>query len=126
MSLKRPSSRSARPERETLFHRAWAPLASLRTMIDMFDEATRTHDKGDWPAPPGALDLTLREREVLHMIANGMTNAEAARQLHVSVHAIKFHLAAIYRRLGVANRTEAAVTYLRWNSGRLGPIPVDD
>ena len=30
-----------------------------------------------------------------------MTNAEAARRLHLSVHAIKFHLAAIYRRLGV-------------------------
>jgi DNA-binding NarL/FixJ family response regulator len=33
--------------------------------------------------------------------------------MHLSVHAIKFHLAAIYRRLGVANRTEAAVAYLR-------------
>lgn len=47
------------------------------------------------------------------MIASGLTNAEAARRLHVSVHAIKFHLAVIYRRLGVANRTEAAVMYLR-------------
>jgi DNA-binding NarL/FixJ family response regulator len=46
------------------------------------------------------------------MVASGMTNAEAARHLHLSVHAIKFHLAAVYRRLGVANRTEAAVTYL--------------
>jgi DNA-binding NarL/FixJ family response regulator len=95
-------------------------------MIDMFDEVSRAHDVGDRPASPGARDLTLREREVLHMISNGMTNAEAARQLHVSVHAIKFHLAAIYRRLGVANRTEAAVTYLRWNSGGLDSIPVDD
>ena len=57
--------------------------------------------------------LTPREREVLEMIAFGMTNAEAARRLHLSVHAIKFHLAAIYRRLGVSNRTEAAVAYLR-------------
>ena len=47
------------------------------------------------------------------MIASGLTNAEAAARLHLSVHAIKFHLAAIYRRLGVTNRTEAAVTYLR-------------
>jgi DNA-binding NarL/FixJ family response regulator len=57
--------------------------------------------------------LTRRELEVLEMIASGMTNAEAASRLHLSVHAIKFHLAAIYRRLGVTNRTEAAVTYLR-------------
>jgi DNA-binding NarL/FixJ family response regulator len=57
--------------------------------------------------------LTPRELEVLEMIASGLTNAEAANRLHLSVHAIKFHLAAIYRRLGVTNRTEAAVTYLR-------------
>jgi DNA-binding CsgD family transcriptional regulator len=31
----------------------------------------------------------------------------------VTIHAVKFHLAAIYRKLGVANRTEAAVLYLR-------------
>ena len=67
----------------------------------------------DRTEPGTAVALTPREREVLQMIASGMTNAEAARRLHLSVHAIKFHLAAIYRRLGVANRTEAAVTYLR-------------
>jgi DNA-binding CsgD family transcriptional regulator len=57
--------------------------------------------------------LTPRELEVLRMIAEGMTNAEAAKRLDVSVHAIKFHLAAIYGRLNVSNRTEAAVKYLR-------------
>jgi DNA-binding NarL/FixJ family response regulator len=63
--------------------------------------------------PSGLVALTPRELEVLEMISLGLTNAEAARRLHVSVHAIKFHLAAIYSRLGVTNRTEAAVTYLR-------------
>lgn len=61
--------------------------------------------------------MTPRELEVLQMISHGLTNAEAARRLHLSVHAIKFHLAAIYRRLGVANRTEAAVTYFRLVNG---------
>jgi DNA-binding NarL/FixJ family response regulator len=56
--------------------------------------------------------LTPREVEVLGLVASGLTNAEAASRLGVGVHAVKFHLAAIYRRLGVANRTEAAVTYL--------------
>jgi two-component system nitrate/nitrite response regulator NarL len=55
--------------------------------------------------------LTPRELEVLELISAGATNAEAAVRLHLSVHAIKFHLARIYRRLGVANRTEAAVTF---------------
>jgi DNA-binding CsgD family transcriptional regulator len=57
--------------------------------------------------------LTPRELEVLEMISAGMSNAEAARRLDLSVHGIKFHLTEIYRRLGVTNRTEAAVSYLR-------------
>lgn len=60
--------------------------------------------------------LTPRELEVLQMVASGMTNAEAAKHLDVSVHAVKFHLAEIYRRLAVSNRTEAAVAYLQLDS----------
>jgi DNA-binding CsgD family transcriptional regulator len=63
--------------------------------------------------------LTPRELEVLEMISGGLTNAEAARRLDLSVHAIKFHLAAVYRRLGVTNRTEAAVMYFRSMNGGL-------
>lgn len=70
--------------------------------------------------------LTPRELEVLQLIAFGRTNAEAARTLHLSVHAIKFHLAGIYRRLGVANRTEAAVAYLQSMNGSLGPSSPGD
>jgi DNA-binding NarL/FixJ family response regulator len=57
--------------------------------------------------------LSPREREVLHMAALGLTNHQIAGQLDVTVHAVKFHLAGIYRKLKVSNRTEAAVVYLR-------------
>jgi DNA-binding CsgD family transcriptional regulator len=57
--------------------------------------------------------LSPRENEVLAMAAEGMTNNEVAARLTISVHAVKFHLASIYRKLGVSNRTEAAVHYLR-------------
>lgn len=57
--------------------------------------------------------LSPRELEVLEMAARGLTNAQIARSLFVTVHAVKFHLAGIYRKLGVGNRTEAAVMYLR-------------
>ena len=77
-------------------------------------------------ARPGLSALTPRELEVLQMISYGMTNAEAARRLQVSVHAIKFHLAAVYSRLGVTNRTEAAVTYLRFTNGNAEPEPLSD
>lgn len=73
----------------------------------MLDEAAKSD------ARDGLVALTPRELEVLRLISFGLTNAEAAKRLQVSVHAIKFHLAAIYSRLGVTNRTEAAVTYLR-------------
>ena len=56
--------------------------------------------------------LSAREGEVLAMAARGMTNGEIAAALGVSVHGIKFHLASVYRKLGVANRTEAAVLHL--------------
>ena len=62
------------------------------------------------------------------MVARGLTNIEIASGLHVTVHAVKFHLAAVYRKLGVANRTEAAVVYLSelaTAQGVHGPREVD-
>ena len=61
--------------------------------------------------------LSPREREVLGMTSQGLTNREVAAQLHVSVHAVKFHLASSFRKLGVTNRTEAAVAFLRSQAG---------
>lgn len=57
--------------------------------------------------------LTPREREVMSMASSGLTNNEIALRLKVSVHGVKFHLASVYRKLGVANRTEAAVMFLQ-------------
>ena len=54
------------------------------------------------------------------MNTKGLTNAEMATQLGVTVHAVKFHLASIFRKLGVSNRTEAAVAFLRAGDGRGG------
>ena len=55
--------------------------------------------------------LSSREQDVLAMTALGLTNRQVAQRLQLSVHAVKFHLARIYRKLGVSNRTEAAVLY---------------
>jgi DNA-binding CsgD family transcriptional regulator len=65
--------------------------------------------------------LSKREIEVLELASQGMTNPQIARRLGLSVHAIKFHLGSIYRKIGASNRTEAAVAYaLRMNSGGNG------
>ena len=56
--------------------------------------------------------LSPREAEVLAVTARGFTNRDTAAQLGVSVHAVKFHLAAIYRKLHVANRTQAVAIFV--------------
>jgi DNA-binding NarL/FixJ family response regulator len=64
--------------------------------------------------------LSAREAEVLENASLGLTNEQVAARLHVTVHAVKFHLASIYRKLEVANRTEAAGVYLRASQLRGG------
>jgi DNA-binding CsgD family transcriptional regulator len=48
--------------------------------------------------------------EILRLVAEGHTNAQLARLLWVTEQTVKFHLSNIYRKLNVANRTEAS----RW------------
>ncbi|HEY2656241.1 MAG TPA: response regulator transcription factor [Solirubrobacteraceae bacterium] len=55
----------------------------------------------------GVLGLSERERDVLELMASGATNPEIAEQLHLSRHTVKEHTSAVYRKLGVRNRTEA-------------------
>jgi DNA-binding NarL/FixJ family response regulator len=57
------------------------------------------------PTSPGAV-LTPREREVALLIADGLTNADLARRLHISPRTAAVHVSAILRKLGVASRTE--------------------
>jgi len=51
--------------------------------------------------------LTRRELEILRLVASGASNGVIARQLWVAEQTVKFHLSNVYRKLGVANRTEA-------------------
>jgi len=56
---------------------------------------------------PSAAELSLREREVLQHLAEGLSNKEIARALSVSENTIKTHLANVYAKLGVGRRIEA-------------------
>ncbi|WP_018236972.1 response regulator transcription factor [Ensifer sp. BR816] len=65
------------------------------------------------PAPTskfdGIHDLTNREREVLNLVASGMSNKQVARELNLHEKTIKHHMTQIMAKLDVANRTEAAM-----------------
>jgi len=54
-----------------------------------------------------AEELTDREGQVLQLLAQGFPNKQIALQLSISEHTVKFHVSAIYAKLGVTNRTEA-------------------
>ena len=54
------------------------------------------------------LRLTSRQLEILQLVAAGSTNSDIARRLWVTEQTVKFHLRNIFRKLGVANRTEAS------------------
>lgn len=64
------------------------------------------------PLNGSAETLSPRELEILEMAARCLTNDQMAKNLRISVHGVKFHLGSIYRKLGVSNRTEAAVQFL--------------
>jgi DNA-binding CsgD family transcriptional regulator len=61
----------------------------------------------------GRFGLTRREAEILHLVAQGLTNKEIAATLHLSPLTIRTHLEHVYEKLGVGNRTEAAARVLK-------------
>jgi DNA-binding NarL/FixJ family response regulator len=59
------------------------------------------------PADPGETPLTMREREVLAALADGLSNKAIARRLGISFHTAKFHVGGILAKLDADSRTEA-------------------
>ncbi len=57
--------------------------------------------------------LTTREREVLDLVGQGLSNKLIARQLQISEHTVKFHVSSISNKLGAASRTDAVRRGLR-------------
>jgi DNA-binding NarL/FixJ family response regulator len=64
-------------------------------------------------ATPAAKNLTKREREILSLVAEGMSNREIAEKLVLSPETVKSHVAAILEKLNVSDRTQAAIYAVR-------------
>jgi DNA-binding NarL/FixJ family response regulator len=94
-----------------------APPQALPTLIretvegrvlHLYKPLSAVSASGDAPLPPQNSPLSARELEVLKLVTSGATNGEIARTLWVTEQTVKFHVSNIYRKLGVANRTEAS------------------
>ncbi|MEU8961258.1 response regulator transcription factor [Streptomyces sp. NPDC048491] len=79
-----------------------APTVTRR-MLDRFAHTTTP------PAPAALAGLTPREREVLALIGQALSNTEIARQLHLSEATVKTHVSAVLRKLGLRDRAQAVV-----------------
>ncbi|GBC61740.1 DNA-binding response regulator [Desulfonema ishimotonii] len=64
---------------------------------------------------PPNVNLTRRELEVLRLMAEGLANTEIAKVLSISPHTVKSHVIHIFNKLGVNDRTQAAVCATRFN-----------
>lgn len=81
---------------------------ALGTLLRELVHGNVVHRRTATPSVPEACPLTPRELEILRHASQGMTNGQIARDLWVTEQTVKFHLSNTYRKLGVANRTEAS------------------
>lgn len=63
---------------------------------------------------PGNLAFSDREREILSLLAHGMTNLEISKKLFLSEGTVRNYTSAIFNKLGVSDRTQAAILALRY------------
>lgn len=104
---------------------AGAVLAEAWRIADRLGHDQLIHRVGDYsraaglrapvPAEVDEVDdvdaLTARERQVLELIAEGLSNRQIGERLFISVKTVSVHVSAVLRKLGVGSRTEAAVLY---------------
>ena len=103
--------------------REWADAIGMGLIVDSVTELERrvgavSADHRDVGADAASLDalLTERERQVLDLVARGLSNGQIAEQLFISSKTASVHVSNILRKTGATTRTEAA--YLTANSQR--------
>jgi two-component system, NarL family, response regulator DegU len=96
-------------------------VLSPRVIANLFEdqEASRGRDNGHG-VRRSEYSLTTRENDILALLAEGRSNREIAQALYLSEKTVKAHLAAIFRKLGVTNRTQAAMMAVQMG---VGPVP---
>jgi DNA-binding NarL/FixJ family response regulator len=93
-------------------------VLSPRVIQNLFEDQEATG--GSHNGRRNEYSLTQREHDILALLAEGRSNREIAGRLYLSEKTVKAHLAAIFRKLGVTNRTQAAMMAVQMG---VGPIP---
>jgi DNA-binding NarL/FixJ family response regulator len=83
-------------------------MDGLRGLFDEPSRVTRSLDIDE-----GEITLTAREGEVLDLLAHGASNKIIARELKISIHTAKFHVASVLAKLGARNRSDAVAIGVR-------------
>ncbi|KQY13962.1 two-component system response regulator [Rhizobium sp. Root482] len=89
-----------------------APGLSARLLSDL------SAVSGQAKRPDPFAELTNREQEVLHLVAEGLSNKRIALQLDLHEKTVKHHMTHILAKLGASNRTEAAMLLRNASDGR--------
>jgi DNA-binding NarL/FixJ family response regulator len=79
--------------------------------VDALRAVERRLGRGDTPTGPDA--LTPREREVVALLAEGLTNAQLAERLYISPRTAAVHVSNVLTKLGMTSRTEVAAWAVR-------------
>ncbi len=87
--------------------------AALRAVAVGLRVSLPTAQSGFAEAEPARPLLTPRELEILACLGDGMSNKAVARRLGISAHTVKFHLEAVFAKLGATSRAEAVAKGLR-------------
>ena len=98
-------------------------VLSARAIRSLFEANAPAENEKDQHVRPES--LTQRETDILALLAEGRSNREIARALYLSEKTVKAHLAAVFRKLGVANRTQAAMAAVTMGMGP-GRRPAED
>jgi len=99
-------------------------VLSARAIRSLFESSSQSEMDKDQPVRPES--LTQRENDILALLSEGRSNREIARALFLSEKTVKAHLAAVFRKLGVANRTQAAMAAVSMGMGPGRKQPTDD
>jgi len=97
-------------------------VLSPRVIQNLFEDVESSGDNanGHGRHRRTEYNLTQREHDILALLSEGRSNRSIAQHLYLSEKTVKAHLAAIFRKMGVTNRTQAAMMAVQLG---VGPVP---